>query len=107
MRCLVPARGGIYAQDAESGGEEVAACMERDGTQVPGEEAEECTHHLVHPVGIRSVASSLPCGCGTGMCAPYDMHACSQEVGRELGSHHINRMWVLLDKSAQPRLEIR
>ena len=36
MRCLVPARGGIYAQDAVSGGEKEAACMEPDGTQVPG-----------------------------------------------------------------------
>ena len=44
------ARAGVDAQDAESDGEKEAACTEPDGTQVPTEEAEECAHHLVHPV---------------------------------------------------------
>ena len=44
------ARAGVGAEDAESDGEKEAACTEPDGTEVPAEEAEECAHHLVHPV---------------------------------------------------------
>jgi hypothetical protein len=44
---------GVDAQDAELDGEKEAVCTEPDGTQVPAEEAEECAHHLVHPVYSR------------------------------------------------------
>ena len=60
------ARARVDAQETKSDGEQEAACTKPDGTQVPAEEAEECTYHLVHPVWVRGLRHStfLPCGCG-------------------------------------------
>ena len=56
--CGARARAGTMAvavavtdgQEAESDGEEEAACAEPDSAQVPAEEAEESVHNLVHRV---------------------------------------------------------
>ena len=54
----VCAGAGADAQEAESDGEEEAACMKPDGAQMPGE---VCVHNLAHSV---SSLWHLPFPCG-------------------------------------------
>lgn len=100
------ARAGVEAQDTELDGEKKVACTMPDGTQVSAEEAEECAHHLVHPVyGRWPRHLNLPSlWCGTGMCAPLDTRAAVKRLD-ETQEVIISNACTGSDWSSQPRLD--